>query len=152
MINEPCFRARFLVVTGTGRLSIFDFAFAIGLRLFYMLHLFFSLAFPSNLDTLSLHYKIRRNTICTGFFSYLTRNTEDFFRVCFSDLFHFIYINLVNWLQENRTMVVSKCYSDCKYLFSTIFHGFYVNVIHSSFDVNLFSSITFQFFFASQHI
>lgn len=53
MINEPCFRAPFLAVTGTGAIDFLIFAFAIGLRLFLSLYLF--RVFPSNLEkTLSL--------------------------------------------------------------------------------------------------
>lgn len=53
MINEPCFRAPFLAVTGIGAIDFVIFAFAIGLRLFYMV---FSLFLTLSLSDFSIQF------------------------------------------------------------------------------------------------
>lgn len=120
MINEPCFRAWFLVVTGTGCLSIFDFGFAIGLRYtrhFFTLSLYLAgfkffptlfkyasfllfsrltLSFTHTIAYCSVHYKIRRKNVFT------VEIVDDLFYILLfvfvwlsHILFIFIYFHLV---------------------------------------------------------
>lgn len=68
MINEPCISRAPTVPCRDWHqplLSIFDFAFAIGLWLFHICFFLFIL----DILAYTLHYKIRRNTILSTFFS-----------------------------------------------------------------------------------